>query len=71
MAVHPSGSGRFVTARKTAAQGGTCFGAHVGAIFFVVVSGVCHKDGENADDDLNSEGNADQHDDDLVVSGSN
>ena len=71
MAGRPSCSGRFVAARETAAPGGACFGAHVGAIFFVIVSGVCHKDGENADDDLNTEGDADQHDDNGVVSGSN
>ena len=54
-------------ARETFAPVGGTFGEKVALVFSVVVSGVCHQDGNNANDDLDSEGNDNQHDDKRVV----
>ena len=54
-------------ARETFAPVSGTFREHVAVVFSVVVSGVCHEYGDNANDDLDSEGNDNQHDDSRIV----
>ena len=54
-------------ARETFAPVSGTFREHVAVVFSVVFSGVCHQDGDNANDDLDSERYDNQHDDNRIV----